>query len=373
MCDVWTNGGLMTSPVAEAEVDVQTWGIKLSTVTPKRLSWMSKGRLAHGKMTDLAGDAGQGKTMVLLDWCARYSRGGGLPDGVPDEKRHVIYMSVEDDVEDTLVPRLMIAGADLTYIHVVYRNPATGQFFHFPDDVEVLGEMIDAWNTGLIVIDPMQGFMAPGKTVNNGEDVRYCYQPLVDAIKRPGVGVITVRHHTKQISVTNAAYRGAGSMQITAVVRAGLTVARSQKNPRQRVLAQNKENLTERMPSLLFELQSVSGEDHPRVEWLGETDEGADELLMDPRERGELNRAREWIRSALTDGPKLGRELLTAWREEGGSDRTLRDAANSMNVDYRRDGFGQGSRVEWALPKLPYGLSWTASAGTGLSEDFPEE
>jgi putative DNA primase/helicase len=351
--------------VLDADLVLKEFGIDLSRVVPKRLSWMSRGRLAHGKMTDLSGDGGQGKTMMLLDWCARYSRGEPLPDGEPDAKQHAIYMSLEDDVDDTLVPRLMIAGADLTNIRVVNKHPSTGKRVSFPEDVDLLVQAVTAWNTGLIVIDSMMSFMSPGKKVNDGEDIRYCYDPLVDAIKEPGVGIIAVRHITKG-GGTSAQHRGAGSAQISNVARAGLTVARSQKNPHHRVLAQNKENLSEKMPSLIFELESVLGEDHPRVNWLGVSDEDADELMMDPRERQELHDAREWLRESLAEGRVAGHDIKNASKQAMIQETSLRRAAKDLRVEYNREGFGPGSKMWWSLPKPAFGLSVVTGS------EFPE-
>jgi DNA repair protein RadA/Sms len=349
----------------DAEFLFDEFGIDLSQVVPRRISWMSRGRLAHGKLTDLSGDGGLGKTMMLLDWCARYSRGEALPDGEPDEKRHAIYMSVEDDVEDTLVPRLNIAGADLTQIRLVNRIPGTGRQFSFPEDVPVLVQAMEIWGTGLLVIDSMMSFMERGKSVNSGEDIRYCYDPLVEAIKKPGVGVIAVRHITKGGGVS-AQHRGAGSAQISNVARAGLTLARSQKNPYHRVLAQNKENLTEKMPSLVFELESLVGEDHPRVNWLGVSDEDADELMMDPRDRQEIADAREWLREALAEGRVTGNDIKNAARQAMIPETALRRAAKDLRVEYHREGFGQGSKMWWELPRPAFGLSVTDN------DPFPE-
>jgi hypothetical protein len=60
-----------------------THGVILSTLTPGRIEWLWKGRLALGKITILEGDPGLGKSALTLDLAARLTRGDCMPDGTP--------------------------------------------------------------------------------------------------------------------------------------------------------------------------------------------------------------------------------------------------------------------------------------------------
>jgi hypothetical protein len=93
-------------------------------VKPQPVTWLWPDWLPAGKLTVLAGAAGTGKTTLALNLAAVVSRGGAWPDGSACEHPgQVLVWSSEDDVSDTLVPRLMAAGADLSKIHFV-RNVA---------------------------------------------------------------------------------------------------------------------------------------------------------------------------------------------------------------------------------------------------------
>src|SRR5690606_29531966 len=69
-----------------------------------------------GKVTNLFGPPGLGKTHVALAFAAIVSRGHPFPDsadGVPRGAREpgtVLILSAEDGIADTLVPRLLKTG-----------------------------------------------------------------------------------------------------------------------------------------------------------------------------------------------------------------------------------------------------------------------
>src|SRR5215211_1362674 len=86
--------------------------VALSEVEPEPLRWLSPGRLAAGKITILDGDPGLGKSTLLCEFAARLSRGEPLPGGEAGPRRIVVIMSAEDDLYDTIRPRIDAAGGD---------------------------------------------------------------------------------------------------------------------------------------------------------------------------------------------------------------------------------------------------------------------
>src|SRR5688572_29514493 len=87
----------------------------LVDICPSRLDWVWPGRIALGKFTLLAGEPGLGKSLLALDVAARVSRGSAWPEGETcAEQGSVLLLSGEDDVVDTVVPRLMALGADIS-------------------------------------------------------------------------------------------------------------------------------------------------------------------------------------------------------------------------------------------------------------------
>ena len=80
---------------------------------PEPVEWLWPGRVAIGKQTLIAGEAGLGKSQVTIAMAAAVTTGGTWPCG---EGRaplgNVIILSAEDGAADTIIPRLMAAGAD---------------------------------------------------------------------------------------------------------------------------------------------------------------------------------------------------------------------------------------------------------------------
>ena len=92
----------------------------LADIKLKPVSWLWPNRFPIGKLSLVIGDPDLGKSLLMLDMAARVSTGSAWPDSKRKIKRGaVIVLSAEDDVEDTITPRLMAAGADLSRIHIL--------------------------------------------------------------------------------------------------------------------------------------------------------------------------------------------------------------------------------------------------------------
>ena len=86
---------------------------------PEPVRWLWRDWLALGKLHILAGAPGQGKTTLALSMGATVTTGGHWPDGTRCERGNILVWSGEDDHADTLLPRLLAAGADRTRCYFV--------------------------------------------------------------------------------------------------------------------------------------------------------------------------------------------------------------------------------------------------------------
>ena len=85
----------------------------MADVRPSAIDWLWQNWIALGKVHVLAGEGGRGKSTILCNTTAITTTGTKWPDGAEARKpAGVIILAAEDDVEDTLAPRLMAAGAD---------------------------------------------------------------------------------------------------------------------------------------------------------------------------------------------------------------------------------------------------------------------
>jgi hypothetical protein len=80
-------------------------------------------RFPLGKMSLISGKPDNGKSQVTLDIVARTTRGSEWPEGSKNilGPSDVLMAVAEDDLADTVIPRLKSAGADLTRIKFISR------------------------------------------------------------------------------------------------------------------------------------------------------------------------------------------------------------------------------------------------------------
>jgi hypothetical protein len=62
-------------------------------VAPEPLHWLWPGRIPLGKLTLIAGDPGEGKSLLTADLAARVSTGSQFPDGAACERGAVVMLS----------------------------------------------------------------------------------------------------------------------------------------------------------------------------------------------------------------------------------------------------------------------------------------
>jgi RecA-family ATPase len=135
----------------------------LSQVAPEPLRWLSPGRLAAGKITILDGDPGLGKSTLLCEFAARISRGDPLPGGEAAPPRLVILLSAEDDLYDTIRPRIDAAGGDprrVIAFATLSDDASSRTLGTIPDHVHILEQIIARTEAALLVIDPLVAFLS---------------------------------------------------------------------------------------------------------------------------------------------------------------------------------------------------------------------
>ena len=135
----------------------------LADVEAKPVEWLWEGRFALGKLCLLAGNPGQGKSLITSYMASVVSRGGNW--SVEDKASpmgSVIFLSAEDDDADTLKPRLLAHGADIEMIttvnSVVERQMSMS--FSLEKDVDLLEKRVkEMGDVAMIIIDPITAYL----------------------------------------------------------------------------------------------------------------------------------------------------------------------------------------------------------------------
>ena len=155
--------------------------IRLDTVKREQLRWLWPGRIPLGKLTVLAGDPGLGKSNVTNDIISRVTTGSGFPDA-PHERCEIgsaILMNAEDDLADTIGPRMDAAGADSSRVYALQAITVAGEDMPVTlANTAALEQAIDmAHDCRVIVIDPVSAYL--GKTDSHvNADVRAMLAPV---------------------------------------------------------------------------------------------------------------------------------------------------------------------------------------------------
>jgi len=342
--------------------------VNFSEVEEQELCWLWKRRFPLGKVAILEGDPDVGKSTVTLDIAARVTRGGPMPDHtvLETDKRGVLVVSTEDDISDTMVPRLRLAGADMKKVHGLQLetdDQGNAIPIYFPDDMGRLRHAIKKVNAALVIIDPITGFLSEKILSNNDSSVRRAMTPMAQLAEETGVCILMIRHLNKSGEM-KAKYRGGGSIAFTGASRAVFVCERHPSEKDTCVMAKVKMNLAKAsaIKSLAYSLVSKAGEDHPRVEWTGEVELDADSLLRGPDGREDSpdrDEAEARLHEFLEDGPKDAKDCIKYVQDATGvSERTIQRARQKLGIVPIRDYDKINKRVRkwvWMLPDTAEG------------------
>jgi hypothetical protein len=326
----------------------------LSRLVTRPLDWLWPGRLARGKLSIFDGDPEIGKSLATLDLCARLTTGRPFADGAPAvEPSNVLIVNGEDAAEDTILPRLRALDADLNRAFVLHKDLLDREGpFRLPTHTGILEEALANSRAVLAVLDPVMAFLDPSIQVVSDMSVRRVLSPLAKACQRYGCHTIMVRHLNKT-GHFRSLYRGGGSIGFLAACRSGFLFARDPQDPLRSVMAQIKNNLGPRQPSLAYRIKTTES-GLPVLEWLGEHPLSADQLLaaagMKPYLPGPADRARDFLLAFLDDGPRTTIDIWDAAKEQGISRRTVQRLRNKLDIR-SKDACVSGRHLTyWLLP-----------------------
>ncbi|WP_244130878.1 AAA family ATPase [Burkholderia pyrrocinia] len=331
---------------------------RASDIVPEAIRWLWRGWLPEGKLTLLAGSPGTGKTTLALALASTITVGGKWPDGsdcrCPGD---VLIWSGEDGPADTLVPRLMAAGADLSKVHFVSsvsdENGAL-QPFDPSRDIPLLSERLgEMGGARLLIIDPIVS--AVSGDAHRVNDVRRNLQALVDMAAGYRCAVLGISHFAKGTRGSSPAERVIGSQAFVALARMVL-VAGKDETAERRILARAKSNIAPDDGGISYVLEQIDmdGIEASRIVW-GELIAGsAREILGDVEQQDEERtpraEAKQFLLGLLADGPVNAKELKRDADGAGFSWPTIHRAAAELGIEKRKLGMREG--WVWALPKI---------------------
>jgi hypothetical protein len=339
-------------------------------VSPEPVEWLWPGRIAVGKQTLIAGEAGLGKSQVVLSLAAAVTTERVLPGG---EGRaplgNVVIFSAEDTPEDTIVPRLMAAGADRGRVRIVravsQKDGKGRRSFNLQTDLLLLEQEIAKIQVEqklglvrLVIFDPVSSYLGSKIDTHVNAAVRSVLEPLSEMAARHQAAFVSITHPPKSTGIT-AINRFIGSVAFIAAARAAFMVTRDADDETRRLFLPVKNNLAPLGKGLAFRLvQRIVG--YPGKEivascvaWeLEPVSLSADEALRAMEDGGgdrkASREAEEFLQDKLSGGSVFAKEGEEHARALGIAPRTLRRARRKLGVIAEKDGLKGG--WTWRLP-----------------------
>ncbi len=313
----------------------------VADVETKPVRWLWWHRIAIGKLSMIAGDPGLGKSFLTLDLAARVSAGRDFPDGSPCERGGVVVISCEDDLADTIRPRLEAARADLKRIAHI---PAV-DLADIPTLESAIRFMPDC---RLVVIDPISAFTGNTDSHKNAE-VRSLLAPLSEVASKHEVAIVAVTHLRK--GEGSALQRLMGSIAFVAAARAAFGVTKDANDPSglHRLFLPIKNNLGNDKTGLRYHL-AADDSAIPVVAWSADpVTISIDDAMAPPKRSAKTDEAADWLENRLSDGKQHpARQLEDDGAKAGFSKKVLRSARERLNVKSVKSHFDGGWL--WQLP-----------------------
>jgi len=351
---------------------------RLSDVTPRPVDWLWPRRIPAGRITVLSGPPGDGKSFLALDMAARVSAGKPWPDRSPCPAASVLIVAAEDDLADTIRPRLEAMGADLSRIQLM---PSVKRFYMASKDwQEIPFNLADTHclelalrslgDCRLIIIDPISSFLsrvsnlprsaddlepfAAGSVWTGRHDL--AAQPLLAPTLR-----LAHRHSAAILLIARGRQsRGQFRSEIPldrrvspGIAHAVWHIARDPDDPQRRLFVPGKCSLCAPPPGLAFRI--ASGDAGPTIQWeeqpIPRSSQPMESIFTGPRGPArECDDAAAWLTDQLADHAEHPAQSIRAAATEAGFNwRTMQRVASALRVVRTRAGF-TGHYI-WNLPE----------------------
>jgi putative DNA primase/helicase len=355
--------------------------VRLTDVKPQNIRWLWPGRIPLGRVTLLVSDPGIGKSLLTLDIAARVSTGAPWPDeraesqGSRVESQHsdsgpcpstldprppgsVLLLTAEDDLADTIRPRLEALGADCERILAISAVPGENandvpRAFALNRDLARLANLLDALpDCRLLIVDPISAYLG-GTNEHANAEVQTLLAALSALARDRGLAILVVSHLRKKEGA--AIYRTMGSLAFVAVARSAWILCKDPADLNKRLLLPIKNNLAPDVIGLAYTIETSPTGRTPVLRWSPDPVHfTADTLLASARPPGrpddERQHAVQWLEERLAQRPRPMREIKDEAGARGIAYGTLRRAFRQLGGQAVRESPFPSAPWLWKLP-----------------------
>jgi hypothetical protein len=213
------DGKRKTPPFPEPALDYTL----ASDIETRPIRWLWEERIPRGMISIFVGEAGQGKSLLLVELTAIVTRplprftdpvwmmyfpGKKFPEGGRmAQPGRVVILSAEDHLESVVKPRLIAAGADLKRVVLLRgtRLPDLADLkakprltgFSLKRDLEELEKLIRKWgDVALVIVDPITSYLDRVDTNAVGE-VRNALLSTQAMVAKRNIAFVMLSHFNK--------------------------------------------------------------------------------------------------------------------------------------------------------------------------------
>ena len=366
---------------------------ELTDFQEKPLEWVWDGLIPSGTVTLLTGNSGMGKSLVALNVAAMVTRGIRTPPIIPPatdapvpplvavtEPRAVILFSAEEAIEQTIVPRLKRAQAEISRI-LVHRVRVPEKETSLTGGTAAQGGGVDSTependrdqpsfrltrelarleaslqrlkeagrDVGLIVIDPIEKYLGPS---DKGRERIGVVTRLAELASKWDLGILVITNSTPKSGTRSQA---AFHQELAQTARSVLTILPNHEDSGQRLVLPVKLNVAEMPPAVPFSvLNGVIRWDEDRI-FLSVEDHAIQGKikLKNPLFEEEFARAPElrrvilWLREQLLPGRASSNWIRALSGCQKVAYSTLRRAFKALGCRAKKEENGQWF---WYLP-----------------------
>jgi hypothetical protein len=329
------------------------------------VDWLWPGRFARGKFGLIAGLPDMGKGQIASFIAAAVTAAIELPcDEGNATQGNVIWFNAEDGVRDTVLPRLVAAGADPKRIHFVSSARVGGEdkMFSLVTDLPLLRKAIKRiGNVVLVIIDPVSAYLGVGQVDGrSATDVRGVLTPLKDMAEELHVAVIGIAHFNKKDDIKSALLRVSDSIAYVAAARHVYAVLDDPEDKNSKLFVKAKNNLARDTKALRYGMGvKTVGHDRklgvdinaPYIVWHPQHVEiTANEAMQAAEGRTRKREAKEFLLERLEAGPVKGDDIIEEAMQEGIAVMTLRRAKKELGIKSRKQQGVSDAPWVWELP-----------------------
>jgi putative DNA primase/helicase len=342
--------------------------VRANELEMRGIEWLWPGRFALGKISLLAGLPDYGKGQIAAFIAATVTAAIELPceEGAAP-RGNVVWFNAEDDARDTVLPRLVAAGADtgrVRFVNGTREEDGSRGTFSLITDLPLLRNAIKRiGSVVLIIIDPVSAYLGVGRVDSRSQsDVRGVLTPLKELAEEAGAAIIGICHFNKKSDVTSALLRVSDSIAFTAAARSVYVVLDDPEDSTSKLFLKAKNNLAPDKKALRygFSIKTVGHDtrlkkdiDAPYVVWHPQHIELSANEVMQAAASGSgyaKKEAREFLLDRLEAGPVNAEDVTAEAEQNGITKRTLFRAKKDLGVKSRKERGKMGGGWTWELP-----------------------